>query len=117
MPNLSDANAKMLFSYRGPLGRLAHKMDYAYSLGLIEDQTYEDLKVLNQLRNTFAHPRGFLHFNSPDVDKVFKMFVGWRSGCDTKALFDEVVSRAVRGMSAKTDELVYAQTIRPGTSG
>jgi len=117
MPNLSDANAKMLFSSRGPLGRLAHKMDYAYALGLIEDQTYEDLKVLNQLRNTFAHPRGFLHFNSPDVEKVFKMFVGWRSGCDTKALFDEVVSRAVRGMSAKTDELVYAQTIRPGTSG
>src|SRR6476620_6558953 len=71
MPKLSDSGAKRLFSYHGPLGSLPNKVTFAHVLGLIGDQTCEDLKVLNQLRNTFAHPRRFLHFNSPDVEKVF----------------------------------------------
>ena len=98
---LSDTGAQRLFSYRGPLGSFPNKVTFAYALGLIGDQTHEDLKVLNKLRNTFAHPRGFLHFNSPDLERVFKKFVGWQAGCDTKALFDEVVSRAVNAISAK----------------
>jgi len=112
MPGLSDSGAERLFEYRGPLGSLTNKATFAHVLGLIGDPTYEDLKVINKLRNTFAHPRGFLHFNSPDVVKVFKLSVGGSAGGDTKALFDEAVSRAVRAISAKIEELIYAHAIR-----
>jgi DNA-binding MltR family transcriptional regulator len=107
LPTLSDDNAERLFSYRGPLGRLADKMVYAHALGLIGDQTCEDLKILNRVRNIFAHPRGFLNFSSADVHKEFTKFRGW-SGGDTKAFFNEVISRSEKAITTKLDELIFA---------
>ena len=47
------------------------------------------LRGLQKVRDAFAHPRGFLDFDSPEVDAVFKSIKHWPTSEDLRALFNE----------------------------
>ena len=70
------------------------KAKLALAVGLIDTETYHDCKAAYKVRNTFAHPRGFLHFNSPEVDAVFESIKHWPTSTNLQALFDERLERA-----------------------
>ena len=112
LPKLPDARAVKLFSHRGPLGSFGAKKTFAYVLGLVNDETVADLNGIRTVRNAFAHPRGFLHFASPEVAEVFAQIKQWPSGGDLKALFDSRVSRAAKAIEAKIHSLIYAAVTR-----
>ena len=107
LPKLSDEHATLLFSDRGPLGHFLAKAKLALALGLIESETYQDLKGAQRVRNAFAHPRGLLRFNSPKVDTVFKSIRHWPETDNPRALFDERLGRAALAMKAKADALLF----------
>ena len=48
--------ASRLFDDYGPLNSLAAKIDLAPPLDLIDVETYTDLRAIQAIRNTFAHP-------------------------------------------------------------
>lgn len=116
----SNRLATKIFSDYGPLSSFAAKVDVAYALGLIERDTYDDLRAIRSIRNAFAHTRDFMHFSSPAIPKPFKRFKQWRPGCDARVLFDEGVTHSVNTIKAKIDRFMYAHALRdepePGKS-
>ena len=50
-----NAVAEQLLRDGGPIGPFATRIHLAYALGLISDTTYLDLKLVNKIRNVFAH--------------------------------------------------------------
>ena len=90
LPKISDDAAVSLFAHPGPLNSLLGKAKFAHALGWIDDDTLKDLKGIQKVRNAFAHPRVFLHFNSPEVATVFERVKHWpsdgvRKPCSTSA--------------------------------
>jgi DNA-binding MltR family transcriptional regulator len=47
--------AEGLFEYPGPLHSLAARTDLAYCMGLIGKAAYQDMRLIRELRNRFAH--------------------------------------------------------------
>jgi len=56
-----------LLSPRGALGTFQGKMDTAYCLGLISKRRFQDLGVIAEIRNKFAHSHLELSFQQPEV--------------------------------------------------
>jgi hypothetical protein len=56
MPTISNILASRLFDDYGPLNSLAAKIYLAPPLDLIDVETYTDLRAIQAIRNTFAHP-------------------------------------------------------------
>ena len=106
LPRLSEEYAKLLFSDRGPLESLLAKAKLAIAVGLIDTETYQDFKGAQKVRNAFAHPRGFLHFNSPEVDAAFKGIKHWPTSANLRALFDERLECAASKLKTKFDALI-----------
>ena len=113
---VSEDDANTLLSYRGPFGSLRAKTTFASSLGLIGDETRRDLKGINAVRNTFAHPNGRLSFASPEVAAVFEQHGPATEDepqalDDRQAFFNDRVDRAAKAMKATFDSLLYAQSV------
>jgi DNA-binding MltR family transcriptional regulator len=108
---LSDSDAQMLLSRRGPFSSLQAKTKFASALELIGDETRKDLEGINAVRNAFAHPKGFLRFASPEVAAVLENH--WPTTDGAQALFDERVERVAEAMKAKFDSLIYENSVRP----
>lgn len=61
-----------LFDYRGPVGSFSAKIDLAYALGAVSQNSYETLHVLRAIRNDIAHSDIEVDFASTKLDKHFK---------------------------------------------
>jgi DNA-binding MltR family transcriptional regulator len=108
MPTISNILAERLFEDYGPLNSLAAKIDMARALDLIDMGTYTDLRAIQVIRNTFAHPTDRLDFKSPEIERRGISLRGWRAGCDLRAPFEERASNAMAAMAMKADALIYA---------
>jgi DNA-binding MltR family transcriptional regulator len=107
LPKMADDAAIMLFEHGGPFGSLPPKARFARAVGLIEGDTHNDLKAIQKIRNAFAHPRGFLHFASPEIAAEFQRLKHWPSTENPKALFDERVAVSSRTIEAKIQNLIW----------
>jgi mannitol operon repressor len=54
---------------RGALGRFGPRIDAAYCLGLLSAGDVADLRVIQEIRNDFAHELHGLSFDSPEVQE------------------------------------------------
>jgi DNA-binding MltR family transcriptional regulator len=54
-----------LFAPDRPLGAFGARIQIAYALGLLTNDEYHDLKVVQGIRNAFAHDLHGLSFNDP----------------------------------------------------
>jgi DNA-binding MltR family transcriptional regulator len=63
----SSVSEKLLDPRSGALGSFGARADAGYSLGLVEKPLYQDLLVLSELRNQFAHHHLALNFSIPSV--------------------------------------------------
>lgn len=60
---------KELFGFDRPLGTFSTRIKLAFLLGLISDDTRQDLETIRELRNELAHVRGRLSFTDVDVQR------------------------------------------------
>lgn len=60
-----------LFITNGPLSSFWARIQLSYALGLINRGTYDDLEIIRNLRNSFAHQYGPVSLDATDVaDKI-----------------------------------------------
>jgi DNA-binding MltR family transcriptional regulator len=57
-----------IFSHNGPLGTFSSKIDMAFMLGLISNNTKRDLHLLRKIRNEFAHSAKPLEFTNSAIN-------------------------------------------------
>lgn len=65
----SDVRARLLKSPTGPLATFSSKVDLAYCIGLTPKFVYEDIKLLNRLRNRCAHDWNDFRITTEIVDE------------------------------------------------
>jgi DNA-binding MltR family transcriptional regulator len=63
-----------LFRVNGVLGSFGGKIEMAYCLGLLSKRDYHDLKVIQKIRNRFAHELHGLSFASEQIVEQCKLF-------------------------------------------
>lgn len=64
----SNVAKNILNPTKGFLGNFSSKLDLLYCLGVIKKNAYEDLKILAQIRNVFAHSFPSINFESEKID-------------------------------------------------
>jgi DNA-binding MltR family transcriptional regulator len=64
MRELSERVKDRIFGGYGALDGLSRKTDIAYAFKFIDQRTYDDLRVINSIRNRFAHPEELWSFDS-----------------------------------------------------
>jgi hypothetical protein len=69
-PNESDSD--YIFRFEGPLGTFSARMEVACLLGFIDDDTYQQLDIVRELRNACAHSMHPTVFSDPVVANVVK---------------------------------------------
>ena len=61
-----------LFKGYGPLSTFSGKIQVAYALGLISPHVYKTLNLIRRLRNSFAHEKAAVSFQSPKYISLFR---------------------------------------------
>jgi DNA-binding MltR family transcriptional regulator len=56
-----------LFSTAGPLGSFWAKIQLLYAFGYLTKQSYDDLQIIREIRNYFAHHYGSADFDDPEI--------------------------------------------------
>jgi hypothetical protein len=87
MRPLSETLKARLFTAYGPLGSFSAKIDIALGFSLITPNHAKDLHIIRRIRNEFAHSISAIHFDSPQVERLFKRFAQWHQGCDLRDLW------------------------------
>lgn len=77
-PNLSNTMRESLFKNYGPLSSFSAKIDLAYAWEKIDEETRDDLRVLKEIRNQFAHSPMLRHVNDAEMEKLFRKFKGYK---------------------------------------
>lgn len=65
---------KEMFRSSGPLGSFSAKIKLAYLMGLCSDEAYNDLEIMKEIRNRFAHRLDVKDFNSQRIADWCKNF-------------------------------------------
>lgn len=87
MRKLSNNVRVRIFEGYGPLSELAAKIDIAYAFELIDDGLLADLRVLKDIRNTFAHTSEKLSFDSPEIDVYCRKLRQWKKERENREVF------------------------------
>jgi hypothetical protein len=65
--HLTESEINDLFGSSGPLYSFSNKIKFAYALRLISSQFRDDLDVLREIRNAFAHSQRPLNFEIQEI--------------------------------------------------
>lgn len=96
MRPLSSRLRERLFDGYGPLGSLSAKMDLAFALELIDEQTFQDLRIVKDIRNAIAHSADHHTLNSPEMLKLLGKLHGWSEQEDPFSFFKNKISHCLR---------------------
>lgn len=75
VPFKSKNDRKNIFSSTGPLSNLSHKIEIAFSMGLLSIYDKNLLKTIVSIRNKFAHQISGISFKNEDIVKLCKKIV------------------------------------------
>ena len=70
---IDGSTADRLLDHRGALGSFIARVDLSYCLGLITKELFQNLHVLGEIRNVFAHSRFKLSFDSPRIKDLCEL--------------------------------------------
>ena len=73
----SKVTENILNPSSGFLGTFSARIDMVYCLGIFDKKIYNDLRIIAQIRNIFAHSFDSISFDSPEVVKLLNQFRGW----------------------------------------
>jgi DNA-binding MltR family transcriptional regulator len=113
MREISKRVAERIFGSNGPLYEVAPKADMAYALELIDEATLQNLRVLRDIRNVFAHTAEQIHFTSAEISSLCQKLPSWKSGGDDHALFMTVAADCARAIENKIQQITLEK--KPGT--
>jgi DNA-binding MltR family transcriptional regulator len=85
--------AAKLLRPTGPLGPFGTRLDLAYCLGIINKDCYQDLQLVCEIRNQFAHSHTTLDFGDSMVSAACAKLKAWRQGDRTKPHLSEPATR------------------------
>ena len=109
--NLSDKKAEQMFGSYGPLYHFSPKFEIACAFKVIDDGLYNDLRIIKDIRNTFAHPEGPTDFQTPKIRGLVHKFKSWTSGSDGYALFIHRVEHCKSELDAVADRQLMTQAL------
>jgi len=109
MRSLSNNKADRIFR---PLQRFSSKIDIAYAFEVIDDDLYDDLRIIKDIRNEFAHPKGWTDFSTPAITGLMRQFKGWNSSCDPFELFNTRVLNCRKGIEQKFQAALMAHALK-----
>lgn len=68
--HLTQTEKAELLDGVGPISTFSAKIKAAYAFGMIGAKTRDDLEVVRELRNAFAHGIRPLNFSNPEIEKL-----------------------------------------------
>jgi DNA-binding MltR family transcriptional regulator len=109
---LSKTVRERLFKGYGPLSSFSGKIDIAYAFSMFGPQTYNDLRAIKDIRNTFAHSNKEIHFRSDIVMRNVQKLTGWTKEADPINLFFERCKAGIDELKkhSSTDAMTQALT-------
>ena len=111
MRSLSNTKAKRLFD--GPLATFDAKIEVAYAFDLIDDDLRNDLNVIKDIRNAFAHSLDWMHFQSKEIVALMRGFKGWDKDKDPYSFFKEKVETCVVRLYDAQNLPLYKKATKP----
>jgi hypothetical protein len=112
MRDLSNTEYKRIFGR--PLNDLAPKIDVAYAFELIDAALYDDLRIIKDIRNEFAHPEGPVDFRTPKIIELVSRFKSSTSDGNSFALFNERVKTCAEKIEARTQQDLFTDAVNQG---
>jgi DNA-binding MltR family transcriptional regulator len=110
MRSLSNTKAERIFN--GPLRSLAAKIDVAYAFELIDDELHDDLTIIRDIRNEFAHSVVETNFGSVKIVELVQRFKRQEALLDVFSFFQRRIKSCAEQIEGKLDTLLYAHTLR-----
>jgi DNA-binding MltR family transcriptional regulator len=110
MRNLSNNKAERIFN--GPLRSFAAKIDVAYAFELIDDELHDDLTIIRDIRNEFAHSVVETNFGSPKIVNLVQRFKRQEASLDAFLLFQRRIKLCADQIEATLNRLMYAAALR-----
>ena len=80
MNHLEPKEIKALFSGFGPLSTFSAKIMTAYATNIIDKEIRDDLDVLREIRNAFAHNYGHISLDTKEIIDICNLFNAPRHG-------------------------------------
>jgi hypothetical protein len=84
---LSKDSVKRIFG--GPLKYFKPKIEIAYMFNLIDQPVRDDLRLIADIRNAFAHTTRFVYFGSDHIAKHCRDLSGWREATDKSRMLSQ----------------------------
>ncbi|MDD4963342.1 MAG: hypothetical protein PHI11_05405 [Gallionella sp.] len=91
----SSTAAELLDARGGALGSFKSRSDACYCIGLINKRLYQDLLVIAEIRNQFAHHHLALNFDIPEVTEQcekLSYFEGLTNGSSDERPFEKLLN-------------------------
>ena len=107
---LSKELVKRIFG--GPLKYFKPKIEIAYMFNLIDQPVRDDLRLIADIRNDFAHTTWFVYFGSDHIAKHCRHLSGWREGTDNQECYRTTALDCINLIKKKMDILIYANALR-----
>ncbi len=102
-----------LFEGYGPLSTFNAKIDIARALAIVDEETYNTLRILKGIRNAFAHPKSPLpDFDDPEVIKECRKLPSYADDENCFSLFVNVVASIITRIEDSENVIVISELIR-----
>ena len=109
---LSKTFRDKLFKGYGPLSSFSGKIDIAYAFSMFGQETYNDLRAIKDIRNTFAHSNKEIHFRSDSVMRNIQKLAGWTKEADPVNLFFERCKAAIDEFKKRSSTDAMTQALK-----
>ncbi len=109
---ISNKHAKRIFGGMGPLSSFSGKIEIAYFFGLIDDASFNDLHLIKDIRNRFAHTTNFVFFSTEIITSKCQLLSTWEDGADPQNCFYGRSLDLIAVLAAKMDALMYANALK-----
>ncbi|MBR1196223.1 hypothetical protein JQ634_27790 [Bradyrhizobium sp. AUGA SZCCT0240] len=104
-PKLANKKQERLFDGFGPLSEFAAKIEVAYALGQMDDDTYGKLRIIKEIRDKFAHLPKECTFFSPEIRLLINKFQ-FKGKATYPSIFGEMAELCFNRLAEKTAESV-----------
>jgi DNA-binding MltR family transcriptional regulator len=106
MPAIDKKMHTRLFKGYGPLSSMAAKTDICFVLGVLSKSDYDDLNIIRQVRNIFAHSSQAMGFETSSIADLVSRMKKTRKRSDTPyrhyfARLHEIGHNLLKAASAK----------------
>jgi DNA-binding MltR family transcriptional regulator len=109
---ISNRTAKRIFEGMGPLSSFSGKIDVAYLFELIDEDVAQDLRVIKDIRNKFAHTTQSVHFQSEHIAKDCEKLSNWKPDKANEECYRDRAIECVNLMKAAVERFITRRLLK-----